>query len=120
MLKVISILSREIQQQKTVNKIMIKKSGWILPKAKLPFYIWLSSTLGASVVSQTASKDRRSSSLMGNLGSYAIRKNFNYKKIRLLVIEKLQQEKIAKRKLVKKLKRKSLNLTHAYLLAISQ
>lgn len=108
MLKVIYTLSRGIQQQKILNKIMNQKYGRILPKAKLPFYIWLSSTLGGSVVSQTASKDRRSSSLMSTIGSYAIRKNFNYKKIRLLVIEKLKQEKIAKRKLVKKLRRKSL------------
>ncbi len=87
---------------------MIHKSDKTPPKAKLPFYIWLSSKLGASVVSQTASKDRRSSSLMGTIGSYAIRKNLNYKKIRLLVIEKLKQEKIAKMKLVKKLRIKSL------------
>lgn len=87
---------------------MIHKSDKTPPKAKLPFYIWLSSKLGASVVSQTASKDRRSSSLMGTIGSYAIIKNLNYKKIRLLVIEKLKQEKIAKMKLVKKLRIKSL------------
>ncbi len=87
---------------------MIHKSDRIPPKTKLRFYIWLSSTLGASVVSQRASKDRCSSSLLGTIGSYAIRKNLNYKKIRLLVIEKLKQEKIAKRKLVEKIKRKSL------------
>jgi hypothetical protein len=85
---------------------MIHQSGRIPPKAKLRFYIWLSSTLGASVVSQTASKDRRSSSLMGTIGSYAIRKNLDYKKLRLFVIKKLQQEKIAKRELVKKMKEK--------------
>ncbi|QSJ19129.1 hypothetical protein JYQ62_10530 [Nostoc sp. UHCC 0702] len=85
---------------------MIHKSDKTPPKAKLPFYIWLSSKLGASVVSQTASKDRRSSSLMGTIGSYAIRKNLDYKKLRLFVIKKVQQEKIAKRELVKKMKEK--------------
>jgi hypothetical protein len=75
------------------------------PTAKLSLYTRLFRSLAASVLSQRASKDRRSSPLMATLGSYALRKNLDYKKLRQ-IIEKIKQEKIAKKKIVKKTKEK--------------
>jgi hypothetical protein len=43
---------------------------------------------------------------MATLGSYALRKNLDYKKLRQIV-EKIKQEKIVKRKVIKKIKERT-------------